>query len=154
MISAYPIVQGYKDTAGVGMRAEFADRLRLAGVNVDASYSPDPSLAARTSARTFHSTRIMWDWKLTGYYNYADFYDLFGPTKLSRKGESLKLAHSQYLILRYAAHALARLERGRLLRSQRAAGVSECFHQQHRKSAGREPGAEVFESAPGAGRGG
>ena len=39
-----------------------------------------------------------WDWKLTGYYNYADFYDLFGPTKVSRKGESLKLAHSQYLI--------------------------------------------------------
>ena len=44
LISAYPIVQGYKDTAAVGMRAEFADRLRLAGVNVDASYSPDPSL--------------------------------------------------------------------------------------------------------------
>ena len=40
----------------------------------------------------------MWDWKLTGYYNYADFYDFFGPTKLSRKGESLKLSHSQYLI--------------------------------------------------------
>ena len=28
LISAYPIVQGYKSTAGVGMRAEFADRLR------------------------------------------------------------------------------------------------------------------------------
>ncbi len=115
LISAYPIVQGYKDTAAVGMRAEFADRLRLAGVNVDASYSPDPSLPSNERAHVSFDAH-MWDWKLTGYYNYADFYDLFGPTKVSRKGESLKLAHSQYLDLRYAAHALARLERGRLLR--------------------------------------
>ena len=31
LISAYPIVQGYRDTAGVGMRAEFADRLAPGG---------------------------------------------------------------------------------------------------------------------------
>jgi hypothetical protein len=97
LISAYPIVQGYKDTAAVGMRAEFADRLRLVGVNVDASVSPDPNLPANERAHVSFDAH-MWDWKLTGYYNYADFYDLFGPTKLSRKGESLKLAHSQYLI--------------------------------------------------------
>jgi hypothetical protein len=97
LISAYPIVQGYKTTAGVGMRAEFADGLRIAGVNVDASYSPDPNLPADERAHVSFDAHF-WDWKLSGYYNYADFYDLFGPTKLSRKGESLKLAHSQYLI--------------------------------------------------------
>ncbi len=97
LISAYPIVQGYKDTVGVGMRAEFADRLRLAGINVDASYSPDPGLPSNERAHVSFEAHL-WNWKLTGYYNYADFYDLFGPTKLSRKGESLKLAHSQYLI--------------------------------------------------------
>jgi hypothetical protein len=97
LISAYPIVQGYKDTAAVGMRAEFADRLRLVGVSVDASVSPDPNLPANERAHVSFDAHL-WDWKLTGYYNYADFYDLFGPTKLSRKGESLKLAHSQYLI--------------------------------------------------------
>ena len=95
LISAYPIVQGYKNTAGVGMRAEFADRLRLAGVNVDGSFSPDPNLPANERAHVSFDAH-MWDWKLSGYYNYADFYDLFGPTKVSRKGESLKLAHSQY----------------------------------------------------------
>jgi hypothetical protein len=97
LISAYPIVQGFENTAAVGMRAEFADRLRLAGVNVDASYSPDPNLAAGARAHVSFDAHL-WDWKLTGYYNYADFYDLFGPTKLSRKGESLKLAHSKFLL--------------------------------------------------------
>ena len=79
------------------MRAEFADRLRLAGVTLDASFSPDPNLAANQRAHVSFDAH-WWDWKLTGYYNYADFYDLFGPTKVSRKGESLKLAHSQFLI--------------------------------------------------------
>jgi len=97
LISAYPIVQGYKSTAAVGMRAEFADRLRLVGVNVDGSFSPDPTLPANERAHISFDAH-MWDWKLTGYYNYADFYDLFGPTKVSRKGESLKLSHTQYLI--------------------------------------------------------
>ena len=97
MISAYPIVQGFENTAAVGMRAEFADRLRLAGINVDASYSPDPNLSAGARAHASFDAHL-WDWKLSGYYNYADFYDLFGPTKVSRKGESLKLAHSKFLL--------------------------------------------------------
>ncbi len=97
LISAYPIAQGYKNTAALGMRAEFADRLRLTGVNMDGSYSPDPNLPSKERAHVSFSAH-MWDWTLSGYYNYADFYDLFGPTKVSRKGESLKLEHSKYLI--------------------------------------------------------
>jgi hypothetical protein len=97
LISAYPIVQGYKNTAGAGMRAEFADRLRLVGVNLDGSISPDPNLPAKERAHISFDAH-MWNWKLSGYYNYADFYDLFGPTKVGRRGESLKLSHSQYLI--------------------------------------------------------
>lgn len=97
LISAYPIVQGYKDTAVVGMRAEFADRLRLAGVNVDIGVSPDPNLPNSERAHMSFEAHL-WDWKLSGYYNYSDFYDLFGPTKVSRRGESLKLAHSKYLL--------------------------------------------------------
>jgi hypothetical protein len=79
------------------MRAEFADLLRVAGVSMDAGFSPDPNLPGNQRAHLSFEAHY-WDWKLTGSYNYADFYDLFGPTKLSRKGESLKLAHSQYLI--------------------------------------------------------
>ena len=146
-------MQGYKDTAAVGMRAEFADRLRLVGVNVDASYSPDPNLPEqRTRALSFDAH--MWDWKLTGYYNYADFYDLFGPTKLSRKGESLKLAHSQYSDLRYAAHALARLERGRLLRSRTRCPNIKTYPPTTSGICWKRTRAEVFRSPTGARRGG
>jgi WD40-like Beta Propeller Repeat len=97
LVSAYPIVQGYKSTAAGGMRAEFSDRLRLAGINVDAGFSPDPNLPAIERPHASFDAHL-WDWKLTGAFNYADFYDLFGPTKVSRKGEQLKLAHSQFLI--------------------------------------------------------
>ncbi len=97
LISAYPIAQGYKDSQAGGMRAEFADRLRLVGVNVDLSYSPDTSLPDKERMHASFDAHF-WDWKVSGYYNYADFYDLFGPTKLSRRGESLKVGHSQFLI--------------------------------------------------------
>jgi hypothetical protein len=40
----------------------------------------------------------LWNWKFSGYYNNADFYDLFGPTKVSRKGYSLKAGYSTYVI--------------------------------------------------------
>src|SRR5262249_15277103 len=50
LISAYPIVQGYEGTGAVGMRAEWSDRLRLAGVNLDATVSPDPNLPANQRA--------------------------------------------------------------------------------------------------------
>jgi hypothetical protein len=95
LISAYPIAQGYKDTAAAGLRFDIADRLRLAAVNLTASYSP----ALNTNER-FHFTfdSHLWDWRLSGYYNNADFYDLFGPTKVGRKGYAIKLEHSNYLI--------------------------------------------------------
>ena len=79
----------------VGVPAHLGDL--LAGINVEASYSPDTSLAASERMHASFDAHL-WDWKLSGYYNYADFYDLFGPTKVSRKGESLRLAHSKFLI--------------------------------------------------------
>ncbi len=97
LISAYPIAQGYKNSQAAGMRAEFADRLHLTGVNLEASYSPDTSLPAKERMHASFDAHF-WDWKVSGYYNYADFYDLFGPTKVSRRGESLKIGHSQFLL--------------------------------------------------------
>ncbi len=97
LISAYPIAQGYKNSQAAGMRVEFDDRLRLTGVNLEASYSPDTSLPAKERMHASFDAHF-WDWKVSGYYNYADFYDLFGPTKVSRRGESLKIGHSQFLL--------------------------------------------------------
>jgi hypothetical protein len=93
LISAYPIAQGYKDSGAIGMRFDIADRLRLASVNLTASYSP----TLRTNeAFHFAFDSRLWNWRLSGYYNNAEFYDLFGPTKVSRKGYALRLGNSKY----------------------------------------------------------
>jgi hypothetical protein len=94
--SIYPIVQGYKDTAAGGLRVEFADRLHIAQANITASYSPDRTLPISERFHTGLDARL-WNYHLIGYYNNADFYDLFGPTKVSRKGYALKLEHTSNL---------------------------------------------------------
>jgi hypothetical protein len=97
LVSGYPVVEGYKNTASVGMRFDFADPLHIASANVTAGYSPSSSLGINEQ---FHFTldSHLWNWRMVAYYNNADFYDLFGPTKVSRKGYSLLLGHSNYLI--------------------------------------------------------
>ncbi len=153
LISAYPIVQGYKNTAAVGMRAEFADRLRLVGVNVDASYSPDPNLPAERAHAPF-LRRAFVGLEADRLLQLRRFLRSVRPHQAQPQRRIVETGAFAILALRYAAHAVARLERGRLLRSQRASGISERLHQQHRQSAGCEPGPQVFESAKGARRGG
>lgn len=97
LISAYPIVQGYKNSGAGGLRMEFADPLRLAGVNLTATYSPSTALPLKERFH-FGLNAHRWNWKLTSYYNNADFYDLFGPTKVGRKGYGVKLDHRTNLI--------------------------------------------------------
>jgi hypothetical protein len=97
LISGYPVVQGYKDTASAGMRFDLADPLHIASASFTGGYSPSSTLG---TYEKFHFTldSHLWNWKLTAYYNNADFYDLFGPTKVSRRGYSLLIGHSNYLI--------------------------------------------------------
>lgn len=97
LVSAYPVVQGYKDAAAYGWRFDWADYVFLSGLNATLSYSPGPGLKA--SERVHFGFRYQyWGWKLTGAFNNADFYDLFGPTKNSRKGYFLELANHGILI--------------------------------------------------------
>ncbi|HXG56476.1 MAG TPA: hypothetical protein VNJ03_13955, partial [Vicinamibacterales bacterium] len=44
--SLYPVVQGYKDSAAIGVRANFSDPLQLNKLNLTASYSPTGSLTS------------------------------------------------------------------------------------------------------------
>ncbi|NIR52730.1 hypothetical protein GWO43_29345, partial [candidate division KSB1 bacterium] len=96
LTSAYPVVEGYKDFATVGMRFNFQDQLGLSGFDLTASYSPDRDLPSDERVHVgfnFHH----WQWKLTAKYNDSDFYDLFGPTKTSRKGYSVGLEYRKSL---------------------------------------------------------
>jgi hypothetical protein len=95
--SFYPIVQGYKDTAAVGMRLNFSDPLQFNRLHFSGSYSPSEDLAAEE--RVHVAARYQrYDWDLEASYNNADFYDLVGPTKSGRKGYSVSLLNTRTLI--------------------------------------------------------
>lgn len=83
--SFYPVVQGYKDSYALGARLNLSDPLQLNRLHLAVSFSPDTSL--RQSER-FHLAvdYRRYDWRVQAALNSADFYDLFGPTKTSRKG--------------------------------------------------------------------
>ena len=101
--SAYPVVEGYQDAAGtnavaIGARANFSDQVGATALNLTASYSPDGALS---SSERLHLRGDFqsWNWRVTATLNRADFYDLFGPTKMSRRGYSLALQYKGTLFM-------------------------------------------------------
>jgi hypothetical protein len=101
--SAYPIVEGYEDALGVsavaaGMRLNFSDQIGTTSLEFTGSYSPDARLdpSERTHLRAVFRH---WNWTLAGSLNRADFYDLVGPTKLSRRGYSLSANYAHDLFI-------------------------------------------------------
>ncbi len=97
MNSVIPILHGYKDFVGLGFRMDFSDGLGLSSLNLNASYSPNTQLSAEERIH-FAAKLSHWNWKIFTSYNRADFYDLFGPTKKSRKGYSLGAEYLHTLI--------------------------------------------------------
>jgi len=95
--SMYPVVQAYKDTHAVGVRLNFSDPLELNRLTLAGSYSVDGSLPGNQSVH-LRAEYERYDWKLRATLNNADFYDLFGPTKTSRKGYVVGLEHKKTLI--------------------------------------------------------
>ncbi len=101
--NAYPIVEGYQDATGNlgvagGMRVNFSDRIGATALNLTASYSPAQQLAASERLH-LRGDLYYWNWKVTGTLNRADFYDLFGPTRMSRRGYSLAAQYQRNLLL-------------------------------------------------------
>ena len=84
---AYPIIQGYKGRVAAGYRFNFRDAMGLNSLNMKMSVTTDDRLPGKQIPH-FSAEYTSWNWSFTGNYNYADFYDLFGPTKFSRAGYS------------------------------------------------------------------
>jgi hypothetical protein len=108
--SLYPVVQGYKDSVSYGMHARFSDPIGFDTATLTAGYSPDDALpgkqrghAEATFQHSFWTADLKW--------NAADFYDLFGPTKVSRAGYSGALGYDRPIVydpperLDFKAHA-------------------------------------------------
>jgi hypothetical protein len=95
--SIYPVLQGYKDSAAVGLRANFSDPLQLNRLHLVASYSPVTGLPQ--SERLHLAAEYQrYDWRARATLNGADFYDLFGPTKVGRKGYTGELGYHRTLV--------------------------------------------------------
>jgi hypothetical protein len=95
--SIYPVVEGYKNSTAIGLRFDMMDWLGVTGLNGKLSYAPNMNLPP---SERFHAglTFRYWKWQVNATYNRADFYDLFGPTKTSRKGYSLGIKYSELLV--------------------------------------------------------
>jgi hypothetical protein len=76
---------------------EFLNPLRFNGFDLSASYTPGPAIPADERAHLGFNYHY-WDWTLSATYNGASFYDMFGPTKVSRKGYSVGLQYAKGLI--------------------------------------------------------
>jgi len=98
LASLYPVVEGYKNTAAVGLRATFSDPLELTKASFTGTWSPDPNVKAdeRFHAK-FNATHGNWQLRLAE--NATDFYDLFGPTKVSRKGWAAGVDYHDALVV-------------------------------------------------------
>jgi hypothetical protein len=97
LLNAFPVVQGYKESAGVGYRMNFGDPLGYAGVGLTAAWTPDPALPGNERSHVELVGRYL-GWSGSLSWNRSDFYDLFGPTKRSRKGFAARVDYALPLI--------------------------------------------------------
>ncbi len=97
LVTAYPILEGYRDSASVGWNFEFADPMQLRHVDFSVGYSWDSDLPSdeQIHARVDYKTL---NWSVTYWHNDADFYDLAGPKERSRKGDAFLIGYQRGLI--------------------------------------------------------
>jgi hypothetical protein len=93
----YPIVQGYRDSVAVGYRYGFADPLHLYNLSVTASVSVDGNVPSDERLHVGVEFKTL-DWRFRYWHNNADFYDLFGPTKRSRKGDAASIGYKKLIV--------------------------------------------------------
>ncbi|MCF7794408.1 MAG: hypothetical protein K9N09_04750 [Candidatus Cloacimonetes bacterium] len=94
---AYPIVEGYKNETAFGYHLVWQDAIGFTNFALNASYSPQKSLPEKERIHLKGKLRYK-SFSFKADYNRADFYDLFGPTKVSRKGYSFGIAYKKNLI--------------------------------------------------------
>lgn len=98
MVNAYPVLQGYKDTVGVGFRFNFEDPIRFANASITAAWTPANRDLPDGQQAHINIMANYLGWRGQLAWNPSDFYDLFGPTKRSRKGSVFRLGYDHNLI--------------------------------------------------------
>lgn len=104
--SWYPILEGYKDSVAGGVNFNFSDAILFDRLEFSASYSPDSALPSNErlhlsldySHVVASATPLAGTWHIGARYNFADFYDLFGPTKQSLRGNWFYVGYDRTLL--------------------------------------------------------
>jgi hypothetical protein len=104
--SMYPVVLGYKDSVSVGWKMNFSDRVLLDALSITGAHSIDSDLPSneRTNVMidyrhtVLKATPFRGTWSFSAAFNGADFYDLAGPTKRSRKGNRYSIGYERTLL--------------------------------------------------------
>jgi hypothetical protein len=95
--SGYPVIEGYRDAEALGWHWQFRDPSQLHRVELTASWSWDDKLDSSERLH-FNAEYHGMNWFARYWHNDADFYDLFGPTKRSRKGDAFIVGYDKTLI--------------------------------------------------------
>jgi hypothetical protein len=92
----YPVVEGYRGETAIGYTVLFEDPLQFNQLHATLSYSPDSSYEDQDWHFNieYHNLR----WRFRYWHNDADFYDLFGPTERSRRGDAAIVGYHRSLI--------------------------------------------------------
>ena len=93
----YPVVEAYKDRAAFGVAFNLSDPVNFHDLGVTATYSPDTDVP---DDQRWHLQAKYHHFNTDAYarWNPASFYDLFGPTKTSRKGYAAGLSWDRRLV--------------------------------------------------------
>lgn len=94
----YPVVLGYRGNPAVGWHADFADPLNLYSIGVTAALSAGNNSGGGQRLHLSVDYKGM-NWYAHYWHNFADFYDLFGPFDVARKGDSVGVGYKRALIL-------------------------------------------------------
>ena len=95
--SGYPVIEGYRDTVALGYNLSWADPKFFNRLTATLSYSLDGSLDSDERIHADIEYR-KFNWRFHYWHNTADFYDLFGPTERSRKGDAFIVGYEKALI--------------------------------------------------------
>jgi hypothetical protein len=97
LAAVYPMLEGYKNSVGAGALLRWSDPMGFDSIELAVSHSPDADLPSEERNHAELTYRHL-GWTLRASHNDADFYDLFGPTKRSRRADAFGLGWERALI--------------------------------------------------------
>ncbi len=95
--NAYPVLQGYKNAVGLGYQFNFSDPILFSHIGATAAYTPLGHVPGDERSHVEVAGNYL-SWRGSLAWNPSDFYDLFGPTKTSRRGFAAKIGYDDFLI--------------------------------------------------------